>query len=213
MTPDERQLLDGMDAAHEEWLMDKPRRLREAEAREAQGELGGRESGPEEWRAARDELGDGAVSSIEAGPPRPKFKGELVSKIAFDRSLSLQPYIAPMFDIKVQLRDPDNITDDTVVNSPFNLSNDVYLLGNAERIGGVVRLTNGPSQTSSVFSDFFISRSQSVRVIMRFRMGGEGDGADGMALVFVSQRGVGVGGYGLGYEGLGGEGDFAVEGG
>jgi hypothetical protein len=83
MTPAERKSSDEMDAAYEEWLMDEPRRLREAETREEQGELGGRESGPEEWRAARDELGDVAKSGIEDGPSRPLYKGQLILQIAF----------------------------------------------------------------------------------------------------------------------------------
>ena len=35
--------------------------------------------------------------------------------------------------------------------------------------------------------------------------------ADGIAVVFSPEKKLGLGGYGLGYSGLGGQGDFAVE--
>lgn len=78
--------------------------------------------------------------------------------------------------------------------------------------GFPVELTSGPSQTSAMFTDASLPRSKSFRANMSFRIDAAGGGADGLALVFTSDRRLGLGGYGLGYSGLGQVGDFAVEG-
>lgn len=68
LSPEERQRLDVMDKRQREWLMDEPRRLREAE----EEEMGGRVSGPEEWRKARDEMGD----QVGEGVIMPQYTGK-----------------------------------------------------------------------------------------------------------------------------------------
>lgn len=92
-------------------------------------------------------------------------------------------------------------------------SSDVYLFGDAVRAGSGVVLTTRSSQASGVFADVRIAQTTSFRATVTFRMfappvAGE---ADGMAIVFSRDRKLGLGGYGLGYSGLGGKGDFAVE--
>jgi hypothetical protein len=74
-------------------------------------------------------------------------------------------------------------------------------------------LTSGTSQTSAAFAKSSIKQDQSFRCMVTFRITappGSGE-ADGMAVVFSSEKKLGLGGYGLGYSGLGGKGDFAVE--
>lgn len=90
---------------------------------------------------------------------------------------------------------------------------DVYLFGDASRSGSGVILTTKNSQTSGVFADIRIQQTASIRTSVRFKIfapPGAGE-ADGMAIVFSQDRKLGLGGYGLGYSGLGGKGDFAVE--
>ena len=76
-----------------------------------------------------------------------------------------------------------------------------------------VCLTTRPSQTSAVFIDRAIPQSTSFRCALDFRLHApEGSGAaDGIALIFAPEMKLGLSGYGLGYSGLGGQGDFAVE--
>lgn len=74
-------------------------------------------------------------------------------------------------------------------------------------------LTSGIGHTSAAFFPSPVRQEQSFRFQMRFRLiapPGAGE-ADGIAVVFSPVKKMGLGGYGLGYTGLGGQGDFAVE--
>lgn len=53
MTSSERARLEEMDRKHTAWVDDEQGRIAEAERED----LGGRTSGPADWRANRDELG------------------------------------------------------------------------------------------------------------------------------------------------------------
>lgn len=86
--------------------------------------------------------------------------------------------------------------------------------GDARLTDGLILLTLGSSQSAAVFSPSPLLQAQSFRCQMDFRLTappGSGE-ADGIAMVFCPEKKLGVGGYGLGYSGLGGQGDFAVEG-
>jgi peptide-N4-(N-acetyl-beta-glucosaminyl)asparagine amidase len=87
-------------------------------------------------------------------------------------------------------------------------------MGNAKMTNFGIQLTSGPSQTSAVFSPSPIRQDQNFRCQVTFRLTAPpGAGAaDGLAVIFCPERKLGLGGYGLGYSGLGGRGDFAVEG-
>lgn len=78
--------------------------------------------------------------------------------------------------------------------------------------GYPVELTSGPSQTSAMFTESSLPRSASFKAKMTFHINAAGGGADGLAVVFTADKGLGLGGYGMGYSGLGHTGDFAVEG-
>jgi peptide-N4-(N-acetyl-beta-glucosaminyl)asparagine amidase len=65
MSLEERTKSRMMDRGQAEWLADEVRRRREAEAEE----LGGRESGPADWRATRQELGS-------QNQPKPGFDSQ-----------------------------------------------------------------------------------------------------------------------------------------
>lgn len=80
--------------------------------------------------------------------------------------------------------------------------------------GAMLVLTSGSSQTGAAFFPTPLSQDRSFRCRVTFRLTappGSGE-ADGMAVVFCPEKKSGLGGYGLGYSGLGGQGDFAVEG-
>ena len=75
-------------------------------------------------------------------------------------------------------------------------------------------LTSKNDQVSAVFSNIQVRQTQSFKCEVTFQLSappGSGE-ADGIAVVFSGHKGVGKGGYGIGYTGLGGQGDFAVEG-
>lgn len=78
--------------------------------------------------------------------------------------------------------------------------------------GYPVELTSGPSQTSAMFTQSSLPRSVSFKATITFHINAAGGGADGLALVFTADKGLGLDGYGMGYSGLGYTGDFAVEG-
>lgn len=75
-------------------------------------------------------------------------------------------------------------------------------------------LTDKPGATGHVFPPERIPRDQSWRALMEFRLTAPPGqaGADGIAVFFASEQKQGLGGYGLGYSGIGTTGDFAVEG-
>ena len=75
-------------------------------------------------------------------------------------------------------------------------------------------LTNKPDQVGHIFPPVRIPRNLSWLTTLEFRLTapyGQA-GADGIAVFFASEQKVGLGGYGLGYSGIGTTGDFAVEG-
>lgn len=75
-------------------------------------------------------------------------------------------------------------------------------------------LTTGNSQTSAVFHPYPVDQSDTFSCTVTFRLTsppGAGE-ADGIGIVFAPKKALGLGGYGMGYSGLGGKGDFAVEG-
>ncbi|ORY24400.1 hypothetical protein BCR39DRAFT_561576 [Naematelia encephala] len=160
---EERVRLESMDDMQELWISDKNRRDEEAE----QAELGGRTSGPEDWRKMRSEL------------------GQMERKIPTYQTLS-----------------------DLVVATDLT-----KLLGDARVESATLLLTDTAGLTSAVFADKMIRQNDSFKCSLTFRMtevSGSG-AADGMAVAFCQEAGLGLGGYGMGYSGLGGEGDFAVE--
>ncbi|KAK4684910.1 peptide-N4-(N-acetyl-beta-glucosaminyl)asparagine amidase, partial [Tremellales sp. Uapishka_1] len=158
----ERARLRTMDLMQVVYAAAEKRRLDEARS----DELGGRVSGPEEWRAKRRELG---LESLQ----KPAYK---------------------------------------VLNSPGPSDEKVELLGDAKRMAEGYQLTSGSSQISAIFFARPISQSQSIRLAVKFKLLSEGSGeADGFGVVFSGEKRLGKGGYGLGYTGLGGDGDFAVE--
>lgn len=88
----------------------------------------------------------------------------------------------------------------------------VHLFGDARLAGEGILLTSGTSQTSAAFTAKPVLQDKSFRCSVTFRLTSPGSGeADGIAVVFSPERKLGLGGYGLGYSGLGGKGDFAVE--
>lgn len=93
------------------------------------------------------------------------------------------------------------------------LDSGLYLLGDAKLSGQGAVLTTGPGQTSAVFLPKAVKQTTSFRCELTFKITappGCGE-ADGMAIVFAPERKLGLGGYGLGYSGNGGPGDFAIE--
>lgn len=90
----------------------------------------------------------------------------------------------------------------------------LQLLGDAAREKGATVLTTKSDQVSGMFFARPIDPVTSFRARLQFRLTAPsgGQGADGIALVFASELRLGVGGFGLGYDGIGREGDFAVEG-
>lgn len=169
------QLMDGLQAA---WIADEKARLKEAEREE----LGGRVSGPADWRAARQELG---LESVR----KPNYKCGMPAFVLFGADLPVVRHLSSAESTLAVLGDA-KVTDDGIV------------------------LTSGSDQTSAVFSDMKLRQTQSFKCDVTFELTappGSGE-ADGIAVVFCREQGVGRGGYGLGYTGLGGEGDFAVEG-
>ena len=86
-------------------------------------------------------------------------------------------------------------------------------LGSAIPNGSGFCLTSGPGQTGALFHSAAIPQAQSFRCALAFRMvAPPGSGAaDGIAIVFSPEIKLGLSGFGLGYSGLGGKGDFAVE--
>ncbi|KAK8861540.1 hypothetical protein IAR55_002362 [Kwoniella newhampshirensis] len=164
MSGSQRSSLEEMDHKQSLWINDEDRRSKEAES----VDLGGRVSGPEDWRAMRDEMG-------------------LVNEVK-----------KPAYKVKQLLQ---------------TRNEDLSIFGNASLVGDTILLTSSSSQTSAVFHPNSLSQTASYRVKLSFRLispPGAGE-ADGIALVFTSEKGLGLGGYGLGYSGVGGRGDFAVE--
>ena len=160
------------------WLVDERGRSAEAEREE----LGGRVSGPVDWRAKRDELGLQQIT-------RPPVTGQ---------SFRIMRTSAHAHVVMRQLH-------------PGFIGVEVF--GDAKVTSDVILLTGGSSQTSAVFCPTPVAQDKSFRCRVTFRMTappGSGE-ADGMAIVFASDKKLGLGGYGLGYSGLGGQGDFAVE--
>jgi peptide-N4-(N-acetyl-beta-glucosaminyl)asparagine amidase len=101
-------------------------------------------------------------------------------------------------------------------------SADLTLSGNAENKDDKIVLTpNETSQVGSAFVATTISTQSSFVAEITFRIttaAGQEQGADGMAFVCLSRSEqvpkptlLGEGGAGLGYDGLGGESDWAVE--
>ena len=90
---------------------------------------------------------------------------------------------------------------------------DLEVKGDARAVGDTILLTSQNSQTSAVFHPTPLDQKTDFRCQVTFRLTsppGAGE-ADGLAVVFTPERKVGLGGYGLGYSGLGDKGDFAVE--
>ncbi|WWD05783.1 hypothetical protein V865_003866 [Kwoniella europaea PYCC6329] len=162
----ERIRLEAMDNLQSLWMADERDRLAESERME----LGGRISGPEDWRAMRDELGLG------------------------NKHVEIPKY--------------------TVIKS-ISLPNDqLKQFGDTRLNSSSILLTDGPSQTSMIFNPNPINQNAGFRSKVKFKLTSDGGGeADGIALIFVSHlpQSLGLGGYGMGYDGLGGQGDFAVE--
>jgi len=157
-------------------------RGRLAEAERA--ELSGRISGPTDWRAERHELGLQFVK-------KPKFRGET---------------------FKTQVP-ASALMDYAVIQRPHNNFKDVEIFSDARLSNGQIVLTSGSSQTAAAFYPSAIRQNQTFRCQVTFRLTappGSGQ-ADGMAVVFSPEKKLGLRGYGLGYSGLGGKGDFAVE--
>ncbi|OWT36349.1 peptide-N4-(N-acetyl-beta-glucosaminyl)asparagine amidase [Cryptococcus neoformans Bt1] len=101
----------------------------------------------------------------------------------------------------------------TVVSNLDSDNQALATFGDAHLNGSTIVLTTGNSQTSAVFHPHPVDQNDSFSCIVTFRLTsppGAGE-ADGMSLVFVPNKALGLGGYGLGYSGLGGKGDFAVE--
>ncbi|WWC60252.1 uncharacterized protein I303_102818 [Kwoniella dejecticola CBS 10117] len=164
MSLEERVPLEAMDQLQSRWMADESGRLAEAERMY----LGGRISGPEDWRAMRDEMG-------------------------LDKQ-----------EVKI----PNH----TVVRSLTVLNNGLIKYGTTRLTSSGILLTDGPSQTSSVFNPHPLDRDTDCRCKFKFRLTSPQSGeADGIALIFSSAMGLGLGGYGLGYDGLGQDGDFAIE--
>ncbi|WVW80091.1 hypothetical protein I302_102064 [Kwoniella bestiolae CBS 10118] len=162
----ERTRLEAMDTLQSLWMADEAGRLAESEKMD----LGGRISGPEDWRAMRDELGLGG------------------GKVELPRYSTVQS---------------------------LSISNDQLLkFGNARVQSSSILLTDGPSQTSAIFHPNPIPLRSNFRSKVKFRLTSDRSGeADGIALIFLREPPdtVGLRGYGMGYDGLGGEGDFAIE--
>ncbi|WVF67140.1 hypothetical protein IAT40_001885 [Kwoniella sp. CBS 6097] len=159
----ERTRLEAMDHVQALWMADKAGRLAEAERME----LGGRESGTEDWRKMRDEMGTHKVM-------KPRY---------------------------------------TVRNSLEAPRESLHLSGNAKLNDEAFVLTSASSQTSAVYHPTPIRKTNDFRVLVKFRLTappGAGE-ADGIALIFTKECKLGLGGYGMGYDGVGGEGDFALE--
>jgi peptide-N4-(N-acetyl-beta-glucosaminyl)asparagine amidase len=171
MTVTQQHESEDRDRAQATWKGDEALRWREAE----KAELGGRVSGPEDWRAARDELGQEQDIVI------PEYKGKDCSTCT---SYSLWLIL---------------------VLQTISVPRAVYR-------GHV--LTDKPDQVGHVFPPERIPRDKSWKATLKFRLTAPPGqaGADGMAIFFASEQRVGLGGYGLGYSGVGTTGDFAVEG-
>ncbi|WVQ94740.1 hypothetical protein IAU59_001820 [Kwoniella sp. CBS 9459] len=159
----ERTRLEAMDQLQALWMADEAGRLAEAERME----LGGRVSGPEDWRKMRDEVG-----AQKAEKPQYTVRRSLDSPLA-----------------------------------------SMHLLGNARLDKKSIILTSASGQTSAMYHPSPIRKNDDFRVQVRFCLAappGAGE-ADGIALVFARERSLGLGGYGMGYDGVGGDGDFAIE--
>ncbi|WWC87829.1 uncharacterized protein L201_002721 [Kwoniella dendrophila CBS 6074] len=164
---DEISRLNDMDIQQKSWINNEKARFEESERMD----LGGRISGPEDWRKMRDELGLGEKVS-----KKPEYK----------------------------------------VTESLDVRNDQILkYGNARLINtNTFLLSDGPSQTSSIFHPKSIPQNQNFRSKVKFRLTSFNSGeADGIAFIFTKdeESKLGLGGYGLGYDGLGEEGDFAIE--
>ncbi|WWC68682.1 uncharacterized protein I206_102616 [Kwoniella pini CBS 10737] len=161
---EERTRLEAMDNLQALWMADEEGQLAESERMD----LGGRISGPENWRAMRDELGLGG-KEVKI----PKF---------------------------------------TILDSLSVHHDKLLQYGNTRLTSKGILLTDGPSQTSSFFNPIPINQHKDIRCKFGFRLTSPQSGeADGIALIFSSQKGLGLGGYGLGYDGLGDSKDFAIE--
>lgn len=102
----------------------------------------------------------------------------------------------------------------TVVSNLESDNQALVTFGDAHWDGSTIVLTTGNSQTSAVFHPHPIDQSDTFSCTVTFRLTsppGAGE-ADGISIIFVPKKALGLGGYGLGYSGLGGKGDFAVEG-
>ena len=147
-------------------------------------ELGGRTSGTADWRAARQELGL-----------------QQINKPLYASKSGLPPSKRPLADVAAR-------------RSLLSAWTDFDLFGDASRTDFALILTTSSSQTSAIFNPTPIPQSLSFRCTLQFKLDappGAGE-ADGIAIVFSSEKKLGLGGYGMGYSGLGGPGDFAVEG-
>ncbi|KAL0252440.1 hypothetical protein I308_101832 [Cryptococcus tetragattii IND107] len=101
----------------------------------------------------------------------------------------------------------------TVVSDLESDNEALVLFGDAHLDGNTIVLTTGNSQTSAVFHPHPVDQSDTFSCTVTFRLTsppGAGE-ADGIGIVFVPKKALGLGGYGMGYSGLGGKGDFAVE--
>ncbi|KAK1927495.1 hypothetical protein DB88DRAFT_478214 [Papiliotrema laurentii] len=167
MSREEILACEERDRLHKSWVVNEPRRWREAE----RDELRGRTSGPADWRAARAELG--------ASPK--------IVKPSYRAQRTIHSGLAP---------------------SAISCQGDATLSD-----AGVVLTTRG-DQVGAAFASARIPQSTSWRAVMTFRLSAPpgSQGADGIALVFLSEPRMGQGGFGLGYtqQDLR-AGDFAVE--
>jgi peptide-N4-(N-acetyl-beta-glucosaminyl)asparagine amidase len=170
-----------MDREQNAWITDEKKRFDEAE----KDELGGRTSGTADWRAQRQELG---LPELK----RPKYTGQ---------TSSLPPFRLSLIRLIRTVR--SNLT------QPLS---DYHISGQARHQGSSILLTDGNSQTSGIFLPTPISQDQDFRCRLAFRLSAsQGGEADGIALVFSPEKKLGLGGYGLGYTDMGGQGDFAIE--
>ncbi|ORX33678.1 hypothetical protein BD324DRAFT_639140 [Kockovaella imperatae] len=150
--------LEETDSLQQAWMTDTVRRAKEAEWQQ----VGGRVSGPAEWRARRAELGQ---------------------------------VVKPAYTVDRQY------------------SSAISVLGDAIHTIDGVCLTSGPGHTSGVFLGVPHAQNANFCINVRFRITAPpGSGAaDGIAIIFSPEPRLGESGFGMGYSGVGGQGDFAVE--
>lgn len=176
--------MEAREASHAAWVENEAKRWTEAEA----ADLRGRESGTEEWRAQRDELGD------QQAEPVPEYTGEPRS---------------PQSIIGAQL----SLVKRKITKDKWDFQ--YIALGDAIASRDETRLSWRGGQTSALFYPEPLPQNISFLAQLTFRMIAppNAPGADGMALAFLSEPVLGEGGYGLGYSQRDPrDGDFAVEG-